>query len=119
VCSSDIGQGGFPQPRRAEYQGVVERFTAATGRADKNFHLLAYFGLANVIAERTRPDGAVKLFFTRHRLRTDKAIGFNHRISLAPLLAEGAAQGQPDHILRSEERRVGKECRSRWPACEV
>src|SRR5256885_3098818 len=31
-----------------------------------------------------------------------------------PLLSIGSEVSTQDHVLRSEERRVGKECRSRW-----
>ena len=35
-------------------------------------------------------------------------------ISLIEALAHSADKAESDEIMRSEERRVGKECRSRW-----
>ena len=49
-------------------------------------------------------------------LRVDILAGFNRpkEFSLAERLLTGRCPVDPDKLDRSEERRVGKECRSRW-----
>ncbi|MNJ38956.1 hypothetical protein D3C81_1189510 [compost metagenome] len=49
--SDDIGQGGLAQPRRAEDQRVIQRFTAPAGGLDEQRHLLAYHWLTDVFSQ--------------------------------------------------------------------
>jgi len=49
--ADDIGQGSFPQARRAKYQHVIERLPARARRGNKHLHLFVDSGLPSVIRQ--------------------------------------------------------------------
>ena len=62
----DVRQRRLAQTGRAEYQGMVQRFTATAGGVDEDFHLFAHRRLAHIVGEPARADGAVqRVFFIR------------------------------------------------------
>src|ERR1051326_3957207 len=68
-----------------------------------NFLLIPLPATSNAL---TAPDGAVKLVAS--------GIGEPFSVALKLSVAVGIGLGAPVLLYRSEERRVGKECRSRW-----
>src|SRR2546421_12341621 len=61
-------------------------------------------------------DGAYRNFVRSRSLIARSRVELARLFPVAPLevVSLGAGQGDKDLLLRSEERRVGKECRSRW-----
>ncbi|MNE08586.1 hypothetical protein D3C80_1012390 [compost metagenome] len=74
----DVGQGGLAEARRAEDQRVVQRFRPTSGRLDEQLHLFAHAGLADVLGQLQRADGAILLLLAFARRSRDQAVGFNH-----------------------------------------
>lgn len=77
---NDVGQRGLAQARRAEDQGVIERFTAATGGLDEQRHLFAHHRLADVLVQPQRADRTVLDFFTVAATGGDQTVGFDHLV---------------------------------------
>ena len=48
LIGDDIGQGGFPQPRRAEQQHMIQRFFPGQGRANKHRDILFDLVLSDI-----------------------------------------------------------------------
>ena len=81
LLGDDVRQGGLAQARRAEDQRVVQGLLAAAGGADEQLHLLAHAGLADVVGQAQRADGAVQLLLALARAGgggRDQAIGLDH-----------------------------------------
>ena len=65
---------------------------------------------ANPILLQKKYARVIACFSKKAQLPLDTALDFFYRSELYPLLRDGVS----DMHCRSEERRVGKECRSRW-----
>ena len=78
LIGDNIGQRGFPQPRRAENQQVIQRIAAQFRRLDENFHLLAHLRLAHILREQLRADSAVEILFFVIAGGGDQTVSFDH-----------------------------------------
>ena len=79
-----MGQGGFPKPRGAKDQRVVEGFAPTLSRRDKDLKLLLYRRLTHVLGQAYGTQGAIKSLLLRGRIGGDDAILLNHERSPAP-----------------------------------
>ena len=77
---NDAGECGFAEARRAEDQGMVERFSATARRREEDLHLLPHCTLSNVLVEPSRSDRAVhRVIAMVARVSRDKTISLDHR----------------------------------------
>src|SRR5690606_515282 len=74
----DIGQGGLAEARRAEDQGVIQRFATPSCSPDEQIHLLTHQRLADIIGQAQWADGPVKLFFAVATGGSYQTISFDH-----------------------------------------
>ena len=51
LLGDDVGQGGFPQPRRTVHQDVVHRLPPVPGRGEGDFQVTAHLLLAHEIRQ--------------------------------------------------------------------
>src|SRR5260370_25293956 len=125
LIGDDLRESGFPEARRAVEKDMIESLaTAACGfNGDGDIFLNAL--LANVFGERFGAHAGVKARVVVKRSAADDALGsmsivachcfflteFRH---IFCRLAFCRISSPAQLHLRSEERRVGKECRSRW-----
>ena len=77
----DIRQGSLAQPRRAEDQQVVQRFTPPPGSGHEQLHLLAYRRLTYIVGQPVGADGPVDDFFLLPGPGSDQTVFFQHRAS--------------------------------------
>jgi len=59
LAGDDVGQGGLAQSRRAMEQHVVESFLAVAGGLDEDGEILPRLALADVLAQKTRPQAGL------------------------------------------------------------
>ena len=94
----DIRQGRLAQPRRTEDQRMVERLLAAARGMDEQLHLLAHAGLADVVGQLQRANGAVQLLIAFATGNGGyEAIRLDHRRHL-----DHALQGLADHFFAGQ-----------------
>ena len=74
-------QSRLTESRRAEYQYVIERFIALLCGGDKNFHLFAHWGLADVIIQTLWPNRPIDGPVLRAGGCGNDSIGLYHELS--------------------------------------
>ena len=106
---------------KGEYDGKVPKITLEDDYGEINFYLLPFVKAANV--RKFYPDEDITSYDSALKVAVDKCNAdiSKRNIILAHQFVAGAsctpkfAGSEKDAInVRSEERRVGKECRSRW-----
>ena len=78
LIGNDMGQGRLAQPRRAENQGMVQRFLALARGLDKDRHLLAHGLLTDIISQRTGANSPVHNGLITTLARRNHAFCLNH-----------------------------------------
>src|ERR1017187_5854690 len=98
---------------------IVERLDAqAVAGAEQLLAISVPYGEGKHAAEVRQALVAILLVGVNHRLRVAMALvamsgGFEFRPYVG-VIENFDVVGDPQRVVRSEERRVGKECRSRW-----
>ena len=59
----DVGQGGLAKTGGPENEHMIERLTPALGGLDKQLHLLAHAGLANIVGQPVGADRPINNVF--------------------------------------------------------
>src|SRR5471030_989544 len=127
----DIGDGALVARLLAEHRPQAIVNFAAESHVDRSIDGPAAFVQTNVVGtlallEAARDywrerDGDAKASFRFLHVSTDEVYGslratgaFTETTAYAPNSPYSASKAASDLLVRSEERRVGKECRSRW-----
>ena len=89
---------------------------AAAGQRLDNFLIRLLKGVPKSHIHRIIRGGEVRV--NKKRAAADSRLAVGDEVRIPPIRlaqkAEPAEAAVPPHLTRSEERRVGKECRSRW-----